>query len=716
LGTSSTPRGHTAASEREEKRCLETTEETLEEPRKRNDLVSESLLGVAPRQNTLAKVSCLKPVPAPMSECKRLRRRSSRREPQPPELAASSRKPSQMAPQEGAEGPRVPQESCGSHEVAQACSNMLKPGCDRADPARVARVLSEKTAGSAHSREQQRKDHNADLRAEKLARKLHMLGPLELDGARNRVHNRISKESLSRSLHRCVMHCDLDQFFAACEALQQPELRGTPFAVGGMQMISTASYEARAYGVRSAMPGFVAIELCPHLRFVKSNFALYSQKSEEVRDAMREVIGDEPRCFSLDEAYLDCTFELERRQCSHSQLAQLIRSHVKERTGGLTCSVGIAPNARLAKLASDQNKPDGQFEVAFDEDGIRAFLHNLPIRKLNGIGRSSEKMLCRLGISTVGELRNMLPELSLLLYESQFEFLLHNALGLGDDLARERSNSSNSSVGRKGISQEKTFAETVQWSVLTSVLEHCVNKVSQELAEKNLLAGNLTVKAKSAQYRVTQRQRTLSERKTRDKNALLREALKLFRELEEERRGKAEADERLRLLGVRASQLETEDGSVLRDKGQHLIKGMLQKKCKRDDGRSDADYEDKQEREGKEEDEDRFYEKSERDNDRNWERRGEGAAASGKAQFRTRNGGEEEGEGRAESLRDARSAEQQKRCSECGDVVLVSKMQEHRDWHLAQNLKIQEQKAVHTPKKLKKQHKGTLEALWRSKG
>lgn len=591
--------------------------------------------------------------------------------------------------------------------MAQQCGNMLKAGCrEHADEARVASVIEWKTKHSAYEQEQARKDAGAHNRASKLLLKLQHLSRTERKCAHSAISKRIRNAQSQRSLSKCIMHIDCDMMFAACEALSNSELQHTAFAVGGMQMISTASYEARKYGVRSAMPGFVAVELCPHLRFVKPDFNKYTAKAEEVRDALRECTGDEPRCASLDEAYVDCTTELQRRGISADALAHELRQHVKQRTGGLTCSVGVAPNARLAKLASDENKPDGQYIVPFSETGIDSFLHDLPIRRLNGIGRSSQIVLSKLGINTVHELRQMLPELSLLLYESQFEFVFVSALGLGDDFTDEPTSGSRStsSVGRKCLSQEKTFQPTSDVPTLHQILLDCVNKVASGLSAESVVCGSLTVKVKSASYRVLQRQRTL-ERKSNDAAMLSREAQKLFKELEEERRSKPDTDERVRLIGIRASHLEPEDASALRDKGQAAIDSMLQKKRKRQSGAETVTAEGT----GDPGADDDGKSNEQRPDSANRVDEGEEGAPM------TEYGDQGSIPTSAQATRGGRAQEGCTRCDKCGKYVSNARLQEHFDWHLALSMKYEEHQAYQKEQALWKTHDRGVTTEKRSK-
>ncbi len=207
-------------------------------------------------------------------------------------------------------------------------------------------------------------------------------------------------EYFSMSAARKIIHLDMDCFHAAIEVRDHPELRGLPVAVGGRSrrgVLTTASYEARVFGVRSGMPTWMALEKCPKLVVMPMRFDVYRSESEKIREIFRaftELI--EP--LSLDEAYLDVT------QIPHESAA--IAAEIRERifeTTGLTASAGIGPNKLVAKIASDWNKPNGQFEV----HDLREFMRDLPVRKLWGVGSVAAEKFERLGVRTCGQMQTL---------------------------------------------------------------------------------------------------------------------------------------------------------------------------------------------------------------------------------------------------------------------------------------------------------------------
>jgi DNA polymerase-4 len=200
---------------------------------------------------------------------------------------------------------------------------------------------------------------------------------------------------------RKIVHVDMDCFYAAIEVRERPELSGFPVAVGGSPtgrgVLTTANYEARRFGIRSAMPAFKAMQLCPQLVVLPVRFDLYRAESHRIREIFRSVTPIiEP--ISLDEAYLDVT----HRDEPGGDLAMEIRGRIRTEMR-LTASAGIAPNKLLAKIASDINKPDGQYEVQPEEVG--EFMADLHVRRLWGVGPATGDRLEAVGVETCGQLQ-----------------------------------------------------------------------------------------------------------------------------------------------------------------------------------------------------------------------------------------------------------------------------------------------------------------------
>ncbi|NVK44478.1 MAG: DNA polymerase IV [Oceanospirillaceae bacterium] len=203
---------------------------------------------------------------------------------------------------------------------------------------------------------------------------------------------------------RKIIHCDCDCFYAAVEMRDNPSLRGIPLAVGGRAdrrgVIATCSYEARAFGVRSAMATAKALKLCPQLKVISGNMARYREVSRQIMAIYRDYTElVEP--LSLDEAYLDVSAS-NRCQGSATRIAEEIRQRVRDEVG-ICVSAGVAPNRFLAKIASDWNKPDGLCVIRPDQ--VEAFVRALPVEKLHGVGNKTAERLHRMGINTCDDLR-----------------------------------------------------------------------------------------------------------------------------------------------------------------------------------------------------------------------------------------------------------------------------------------------------------------------
>ncbi len=257
-----------------------------------------------------------------------------------------------------------------------------------------------------------------------------------------------------------VLACiDFDCFFAAVEALDNPSLVGVPHAVGGTKngVISTASYEARRFGVRSAMATFIARKLCPQLRIVPGRMARYKEISKLVEHEVLAKFDPGYRMGSLDEAFLDVTHLVSDTRSAEDVISEL-RSTVKRVTGGLTASVGVGPNRLVAKISADMNKPDGQTIILPEDEqkGVIEFMAGLPLRKVPGIGRVLEAWLADgIGLSCVGDIFEKRAVIAEVVSERTLHFLLRSALGIGCAFT---DSGGDEEVSRKGISRQRSFS------------------------------------------------------------------------------------------------------------------------------------------------------------------------------------------------------------------------------------------------------------------
>ncbi|MFI1193828.1 DNA polymerase IV [Micromonospora sp. NPDC020750] len=332
-----------------------------------------------------------------------------------------------------------------------------------------------------------------------------------------------------------ILHVDMDAFFASVEVRRRPELRGRPVVVGGVGprgVVSSASYEARRYGVRSAMPTGRARALCPHAVYLSPDFAQYTAASRAVMQVFRDVTPlVEP--LSLDEAFLDVA-GARRLFGAPAEIARRIRARV-EREQELTCSVGVAPSKFVAKLGSTRAKPDGLLVVPADR--VLEFLHPLPVSALWGVGERSTETLCRLGLNTVGDLA-----------EAPFGMLrkavgaaaaghLHE-LAWGRDPRRVTPEQVEKSIGA-----EVTFDVDVGDPLeIRRALLALAEKVGVRLRRAGQVGRTVSIKVRMADFRTVNRSRTLGV-PTDTAREIFDTAWALYTVLD--------PGERIRLVGVR---------------------------------------------------------------------------------------------------------------------------------------------------------------------
>lgn len=271
---------------------------------------------------------------------------------------------------------------------------------------------------------------------------------------------------------RKIIHIDMDCFYAAVEMRERPELAGQPIAVGGGShrgVVTTCNYEARKFGIRSAMPGFIARERCPQLVFLPLRFELYRAASQQIREIFRDYTPlVEP--LSLDEAYLDVTSLSEQGRYAWD-IAKEIRARVFEETG-LTASAGIAPNKMLAKIASDWRKPNGQFAILPEQ--VQEFMAALPVRKIWGIGPKSAERFAERGILTCADLLKISLAEMVLQFGKWGEELYRLCRG-EDDREVEPHRIS------KSLSNETTFSDNL---VSLEQCQAAITELSWELLEE----------------------------------------------------------------------------------------------------------------------------------------------------------------------------------------------------------------------------------------
>ncbi|MEN9924937.1 MAG: polymerase [Pseudomonadota bacterium] len=301
---------------------------------------------------------------------------------------------------------------------------------------------------------------------------------------------------------RKIIHVDMDAFYASVEQRDDPSLRGKPLAVGGdgpRGVLTTCSYEARKFGCRSAMPSVTAKRLCPQLIFRPPRFPVYTAISHQIRDVFLDYTPlVEP--LSLDEAFLDVTEDL-RGIGSATRIAELIRNRIKQETG-LTASAGVSYNKFLAKLASDQNKPDGLCVIRPGEGA--AFVAALPVRRFFGIGPRGAEKMASLGIETGADLAACDIHFLRQHFGSQADYLYRAARGI--DLRRVKANRP-----RKSVGAERTLDRDISsGAALREVLERIIALAWARITRAEARGRTVTLKLKYKDFTNLTRSRSLS--------------------------------------------------------------------------------------------------------------------------------------------------------------------------------------------------------------
>ena len=342
---------------------------------------------------------------------------------------------------------------------------------------------------------------------------------------------------------RKIIHVDMDAFYAAIEQRDNPALRGKPVIVGGdpdrRGVVSTCSYEARKYGVHSAMPSKTAVRLCPHAVFLFPRFDAYTSASKQVMNIFMEYT-DLIEPLSLDEAFLDVT-ENKKNTRSATLMAKEIRQRIFSETG-LTASAGVSYNKFLAKTASEINKPDGMAVIRPGE--AERYLDRLPIGKFYGIGKVSEKHMLSLGIENGRDLRNATLDLLVKHFGKSGRFYYDIVRGFDDrPVEPERE--------RKSWGREITLDEDIlDMEMIRSILADIAAELEDGMAKKKIRGKTITLKIKYHDFQQITRSTTIDE-PTNSGEVMINEALRLLQFTEA-------GTKKIRLLGISLSGLDCE--------------------------------------------------------------------------------------------------------------------------------------------------------------
>ena len=340
---------------------------------------------------------------------------------------------------------------------------------------------------------------------------------------------------------RKIIHVDMDAFYASIAQMDNPELRGKPIAVGGggkRGVISAASYEARKFGVKSAMSGRLAEKLCPDLIFVRTDFERYKEISKRIRKIFFDYT-DLVEPLSLDEAYLDVT-ENKIGLPSATLIAQKIRQRIFEEVG-LTASAGISINKFIAKVASDYNKPNGQKTV--NPEDVLQFLEELDIRKFYGVGKVTAEKMYQKGIFTGKDLKSKSLEYLDEHFGKSGRYYYYVVRGIHNSEVKPNRI-------RKSLAAERTFSENLSSEVfMLEKLEHIAEEVSKRLHKSKVAGKTITLKIKYSDFTLQTRSKTLPYYIS-DKTIILETAKDLLYQ--------DKLNNSVRLLGISLSNLNTD--------------------------------------------------------------------------------------------------------------------------------------------------------------
>ncbi|XP_022253183.1 DNA polymerase kappa-like isoform X2 [Limulus polyphemus] len=398
-----------------------------------------------------------------------------------------------------------------------------KAGMDGLDKEYINQVIFNASKGTSFFDHQQKRQQRIDQKIQEMMTMCSQLTEAQKKTAEEKMDMFTLVLEKERDLSRTIVHIDMDAFYAAVEMRDDPSLKEIPMAVGSLSMLSTSNYHARKFGVRAAMPGFIAKKLCPNLIIVPCNFKKYTEVSKQVREIMRDYDPDFLP-MSLDEAYLDITDFLQQRKqqlvkqnladdkiedsttevlkYGHLELdtnsivemvVKELRHRIFQKTQ-LTASAGIAPNMMLAKVCSDKNKPNGQFCLQSTKEAVKDFITTLPVKKVPGIGPVQEQLLRALGITTCWDLWKQRAVVSLLFSPNSANFYMRVAMGLG---CTEVKNDST----RKSKSVEETFGEICEPKKLYNKCEELCRELAEDLQSEGMTVLNILMLPESNLFR-----------------------------------------------------------------------------------------------------------------------------------------------------------------------------------------------------------------------
>lgn len=489
--------------------------------------------------------------------------------------------------------------------------NDQKAGMQGLDKEMINKVIYEASKGTPYFSFQQKRQQTIDVKVKEFLGNIESITDVQKKESEEKMDALGVILEADRDLSHSIVHIDMDAFYAAVEMEDNQTLKAKPMAVGSSSMLSTSNYLARKYGVRAAMPGFIAKKLCPELVIVPGNFEKYRKVSHKIRDIVKSY--DPDYCAaSLDEVYLDLTNyvknmykkQLHEEQCmkygssqlsdeiefsgdeenlddlqtcqkclkpischEQDQMAHSIVQEIREKifdATNLTASAGIAPNTMLAKVCSDQNKPNGQYQIKSTVVAVNSFISSLPVKKVSGIGPVQGQILNAIGINTCADMWEKRGLVDLLFKPSTADFYMRVALGIGSTTVK-------SDHVRKSIGVEETFKEIHLHEDLHNKCEELCHEMIEDLKSHNMLGKVVVLKIKTTNFETHTRNHSLNFH-TADDELIIKAAKKL---LDAEIATVTPQALKLRLMGIRMASLIDEASIPSGEKNIIKLKDFL---------------------------------------------------------------------------------------------------------------------------------------------
>ncbi|CAD8074439.1 unnamed protein product [Paramecium sonneborni] len=412
-----------------------------------------------------------------------------------------------------------------------------KAGVEGAD--QIKQVIDDATRGSEYYKRQQEKRQQVLQKVNKMQMELENYNKNEQKKKEIKeiIQNKVKEFQINTD--RIWAHFDMDMFYVACELLDKPELKDKPVAVG-QSIVSTANYVARKYGVRSAMPTFVAKKLCPDIIFIPCHFEKYKSVSNIFMTILKKY-DDNLESMGLDEANLDLTQYINNSQEDPAILCENIRKDIFLATQ-LTASCGIGPNKMIAKLASEINKPNGMHVVQQTPTAVLNFLEKLPVRKIPGIGNITEQILTGLNFNTCKDVRDRADQLYIIFTPKTFEYIFYSCWGVARNYHVEFED-------QHSISCQRTFSSISTQREFEDKIDYIADKLAEEMQSEEKVGNHLTLIIKTAKFEIRNKSLQLNQYTNQAKQISIygKQLLKIM-----------QLDEPIRLLGLKMSSLANE--------------------------------------------------------------------------------------------------------------------------------------------------------------